>query len=252
MRANFLKTHINNWSIVVSFKFIGSTLLVSMLMFVSLISSSNAALVTVNNQSLNAYDLDYDLNASTFNEFYNYMGNIADNGTLLPFSSNTGLEVANQIVLMLIKQQEKYGLIGMISGRGGRGGSVTMDFFATDTLNMFIDDPDEYNNGGYYNSSEVKWRYFSNRSDGFVFSGLNSDTWSIDTTFSNFSSSIASDIQVLNFDAQNNPNAIIFGRDETLTFSKSLVTSQASINAPGALSLIFAGFIGLLVLKRRK
>lgn len=235
-----------------NFKYISSTLLISMLAFASVVSTSNAALITVNSQSVSAYDLDIDSNASTFDEFYNYMGDIADDGTFLPFSSNTGFEVQNQIVLMLIKQSENYGLIGMISGRGGKGGGVTMNFSASEALSTFIDDPDEYNNGGYYNSSEVKWRYFKNRSDGFVFSGLDSDSWTIDTVFSNFSSSLMADIQVLSFDKENNPSVMTFDRNELLTFTKSPEILSATISAPSAFGLFIASFGVLLIAKRRK
>ncbi len=208
----------------------------------SFVSTSNASILSVNGQSINAYDIQKDSGANNFSEFYNYLDSSTDNGVLLPYSSNTGFEIANQIVLMVAKNGNEYGLIGLLSGRGGAAGGALMSYTTTNPLNVFVDDPNEPQGGGYITNSEIKWKYFTNRGDGFIFSGLTTGYWKIDTAFSDFSSSLKSTISVLSFDENNAPVSLVFRRDDLLTFSQ--------INTPSSALLIMLAGFAVLRLKR--
>lgn len=234
---------------------IKSSFIIGLLSIVGVVSSASAALITVNEQSIQAYDIQNDRNASSFAEFYNYQGNIVDDGILLPYSSNTGFEIPNQIVMMLVKNETNFGLIGLISGRGGIGGGVTMNYQSSHLLSAFIDDPDEIKNGGHVTTSEVKWRYFKNRGDGFIFSGFNSSAWDIVTSFKDFSPNIKGGITVLSFDENNRATSLMFDRNDNLRFSSAnqILSVASVINAPGTVGLfLLTSFVFLLQLKRKK
>ena len=244
MSFYFNKAIFSNGVKVVKFKKISSSFITSLLLIVGLAASADAALITVNSQRINAYDIHKDSNASSFADFYNYQGNIAEGGSLLPFSSNTGLDIPNQIVMMVIKDRNNYGLIGLISGRGGIGGGVTMSYLASNPVSAFIDDPDEVKNGGYVNASEIKWVYFKDRGDGFIFSGFQAHDWSIVTLFKDFSPNIKGDINVLSFDEDNKATSLSLARDESILFR--------SVSAPSAIALFMLTSFVIVFQARRK
>ncbi|MEQ3659339.1 MAG: hypothetical protein ABNH21_10305 [Glaciecola sp.] len=210
--------------------------------------SSNAALITVNGQEVGVYDINANSSATGFVDFYNYEDDVNNTEGNLPYSSNTGFEVANEIIMMLTSfrdafGQQEFGLMAFISGASGAAGSLSVEHPGSAILNRFLDDPDEENNGGSFGDTFVNWNYSANRGDGLVLFGIFGEDWDVDLQFSNLSESMNDTVTVLSFDGATQLTSIVFDSDEALTFQ--------SVNAPATVLLFTIAGFAMLRIKRK-
>ncbi len=210
--------------------------------------SSNAALITVNGQEIGAYDINTNSSASGFVDFYNYESDENNTDGNLPYSSNTGFEVANEIIMMMTSfrdefGQQEFGLMAFISGASGAAGSLSVEHPGSAILNRFLDDPDEQNNFGSFGDTFINWNYSANRGDGLILYGLFGLDWNVELQFSNLSASINDSVTVLNFDGATQLDSFVFDAEEALRFQ--------SVNAPATVLLFVISGLALMRTKRK-
>lgn len=213
---------------------------ISLMMLAFSSFNSFAAMISWNGNSIEALDLNSSY--SSFQEFYDY-----DN--TFQWSSNTGLELVDTIVMFVAELNGEFGIFSTISSpTGGSQGSVTFNYGASAGSMLFIDDPDENVNG-----TDVNFIYGQNKSDGFIYSRLGDFNWTFAPSF--FNQSNIEGIRFVSFSGGEFANAQysdLISLDEVLVVSNEINSSSASqpINAPGTFCLLLLGILGLTA--RRK
>lgn len=167
---------------------------------------------------------------ANFETFYNY-----GNGNA--YSANTGLEVANEVVIFLGQLASgEYGIYTIFSDHGGHAGSATVDTTATTGNVVFTDDGSE---------TGLSFNWARNKTDGFIFGNIFGGNWSVDFDFSNISGLSA--LTVLSFDAAGNASTV-FTSTGGVPHSVNISSVQV-VNGPSIISLFAIG--ALFVAARR-
>lgn len=209
-----------------------------------LVSSFNvqAGFMSWNGNAIEALDLNGDF--ASFEEFYDY-------DSTFQWSSNTGLEEADTIVMFLAELGGELAIFSTISSpQGGSRGQVGFDYTATAGDMLFLDDPDES-----VNSAGINFKYGSDKSDGFIYSGLGDFDWSFVPSF--FNASNVDGIKFVSFnDGEFNSASYssLFSLDEPLVVSNVELSSgnvSNSVSAPGTVLLMLLGLTSLLVSRKR-
>mmetsp|Transcript_59403 Transcript_59403/g.189222 ORF Transcript_59403/g.189222 Transcript_59403/m.189222 type:complete len:230 (+) Transcript_59403:112-801(+) len=154
---------------------------------VGLVSTAAANFISFNGTQVSALDLNGQY--SSFQEFYGY-------NTRKPWSSNTGFELNDTVVMFLAELNGEYGLFATFSrsanGNGGGAGSLYASISSSSGSATFADDPDEINDPASnaaelaaLNGSGLNFRWNGDKTDGFIFSELNLPTWNVQTSFTN-------------------------------------------------------------------
>ncbi|WP_150140552.1 hypothetical protein [Candidatus Enterovibrio escicola] len=209
-----------------------------------LVSSFNAqaGFMSWNGNTIEALDLNGDF--TSFEEFYDY-----DNA--FQWSSNTGLEEADTIVMFLAELGGELAIFSTISSpQGGSKGQVGFDYTASAGSMLFLDDPDES-----VNSAGINFKYGSNKSDGFIYGGLGNFDWSFVPSF--FNASNVDGIKFVSFSDGEFSSASyssLFSLDEPLVVSNLQLGSgnvSNAVSAPGTILLMVLGFTSLLISRKR-
>jgi len=211
--------------------------------FISLFASSlsaQAGFLSWNGNSIEALDLNG--NYSSFEEFYDY-------NSSFKWSSNTGLEESDTIVMFVAELNNEYGIFSTISSPiGGSAGQLSFDFSATAGSMLFLDDPDES-----LDSSGVNFIYAANRSDGFIYGGLGDFDWSFIPTF--FNAQNIDGLKFISFDNGSVSSATYSGLlslDDSFELSnQQLPTASNTVSEPGTLLLLLLGCASLLARLRK-
>jgi hypothetical protein len=208
-----------------------SNLISVVVLFILTLSSANAALISANGVGINALDLNGTV--SSFEEFY-------DMGGSSPFSSNTGFEISNQIVLFVATLNNEYAIFNTISGAGGLAGTLQASVTGTDGNISFLDDPSEPVSG-----NTISWQYIADRGDGLIFSNFTSDLWSVNFDF--LQSSNVFGFNVLSFDVNGNDSVAL----NTQGIPSNLVITSSTIMPVGTPASLTLLGLGLLLISAR-
>lgn len=193
--------------------------------------SANASLLTFNGNTVNALDLNG--TSTSFEEFYNYSKS----------SSNTGLEVVNTVVMFIAELNDEYAIFTTANkyNAGGAIGKLAVDLTVTSGGVSFTDDPVEAS------GLSMMFNYAAKLSDGFIFSGMDTDfTYSQ----SMFSKKGLVGVQFVDF-ADGTLASASYSSVMAVTDSFTITGSSpaAVVSSPSALALIL---LGLAAIVRRK
>ena len=194
----------------------------SLVMAVSTYTS--AGIITSNGSAVNPLSL-----GESFEDFYNW-----GNGN--QYSSNTGLEVSNSVVAFMAEYQNDLALFMIFSGQNGAAGVANFDITGTEGGISYVDDP----NNDPVNGSNVKLRYAQGRTDGIIYSGLQSDVWSIDVVFNHLKN--INNLTFLTFDGQGTSSVLYTTSTVPEAFSVSSIDVSAVVSAPAISLLTLLGF----------
>ena len=211
-------------------KFLRACCLIAGSLGVSL--SANAALVSVNGSSVEALNLNSGY--ASFEDFYDYNSSNR-------FSSNTGLEVPNTLVMFVAELDNEFGIFGIVSDfSGGSAGALNLGVSGTSGNLTFVEDPSDT-----VTASEVSFEYGADRTDGFIYSAFSSDIWTVN--FDILESNGIAGIQFINFIVGELGNASyspLLGLDETIQIA-SATTPSSVVSAPSSFSLmVLLGLVG--------
>ena len=203
--------------------------------------SAQAGFLSWNGNSIEALNLNG--NYSSFEEFYDY-------NSSFKWSSNTGLEEVDTVVMFVAELNNEYGIFSTISSpTGGSAGQLSFDFSATAGSILFLDDPDES-----IDSSGVSFVYAANRSDGFIYGGLGDFDWSFIPTF--FNAQNIDGLKFISFDNGSVSSATyssLLSLDDSFVLSnQQLPTASNTVSEPGSLLLMLLGCASLLARLRKK
>lgn len=174
----------------------------------------------------------------SFDDFYGYSQNIIN-------SSNTGLEETNTGVFSITEFNGNFALIAtfgaFLSDGDKDGGSFDMNVVNNGLGSfLFIDDPDEIILQGA-NVTDISFKYFKNRTDGFIFDLGNG--FDIDLTF-NISNAVGLD----NLKMLNGGSEYILGNEFRISSLSSSVVEE--VPEPTSLVLLSLFLLGLVARKR--
>lgn len=208
------------------------------LFMAALSMNANAAFILNDNAAMPIYTSSID---ETFENFYGYSQNIIN-------SSNTGFEETNTGVFSITEFNGNFALIatfGAFLSNGDKdGGSFDMNVVNNGLGSfLFIDDPDEVISQGS-NETDISFKYFKNRTDGFIFDLGNG--FDIDLTF-NISNIVGLD----NLKLLNGGSEYVLDNEFTISsLNSSVVGVVEEIPEPTALALLSLFLFGLALRKR--
>tara|TARA_R110002153_G_scaffold83607_1_gene210067 strand:- start:1919 stop:2581 length:663 start_codon:yes stop_codon:yes gene_type:complete len=198
--------------------------------------SSNAALI-VNNSFL-ANDLEL---TESFEDFYDY-------GNLFKASSNTGFELNNTLVLMIVSFDGDFGLVGLMDKLDSTGGGMTIaltDDSTTQGAFTLYDDPKETGTTSG-NTITSKWNWGEGFTDGFVYTF--GDITDVDVTLDFTIKSGISDIVFYDFDGS---TQLINVTGPNLSLSNAVDPTLVSVSTPNSM-LITILALSLLLMRKFK
>lgn len=183
--------------------------------------TANAAIITVNGTTIEALDLNGSYTSVL--DFYDY-------NTVNRFTSNTGLEQSDSIVMFFAELNNEFSFFTLVSGPFGARGAATVNISGTEGTLSFVDDPADQ-----VGITQVVWSYDQRRGDGLIYSDLSDGSWALSVDFS----------QLTNIDSF-----------EVLTFSDGGLASVASVMSSNETDYTFTrvsepstlGFAGAILL----
>jgi hypothetical protein len=193
-------------------------------LLLSSINVANANLIKVNGQVVNALDLNGI--ATSFEDFYNYDAN----GKA---SANTGYESQGVVSIFLAELNNEIGIFTIAQGFKGAYG-LDMSVAGTEGDLSFVEEIAEQS------LNTASWTFWGAKTDGSIFSGLNSDSWSVDFDFSNM-------LQLTNYEV-----STFSGTTATVAVAGLLSerVTVAKIPEPVSLTLLGLGLLALAVHRR--
>lgn len=197
--------------------------------------TANASLISVNGTTVEALDLNGSY--SSFLDFYDY-------NTANRFTSNTGLEQSDSIVMFFAELNNEFGLFTLVSGPIGGRGSASLSIRGSDGSVSFVDDPDESSN------PLISWSYDRNRGDGLIYSGLTGDSWILGFEFSNLTNILG--LEFLTFEDGIFSEATSALSDNETSYT-AIYSSRAvtQVSEPSMLGLTGVFLIALSLLRRK-
>lgn len=195
-------------------------------------ATANAALIVNNSTSVSALSLSED-----FESFYDYGGNVKA-------GSNTGYEMSDSLVLLLVSYNGQYGLVGLMDTADGTSGGIQIDLTDTsDVMGAFTlyDDPKESGvTSG--NTTSSTWYWGNDFTDGFVYTF--GDISDIDVTL-DFTVK-AGISQIVFYDFTGTPQVLdVTGSSLTITGS---IVPDTTVSEP---NVMFLGLFSLLLVVAR-
>ncbi|MFT4804044.1 MAG: hypothetical protein ACI9YE_001242 [Psychroserpens sp.] len=211
-------------------------LVLTIILFTLSLSNAHATLLSANGTSVNALDLNNDV--SSFAEFYDYNGS-------LPWRSNTGFEIANEIVVFVATLNSEYAVFMTVGGSGSLAGSLQLDVTASDGNITLYDDPNEVLSG-----NTINWQYNAGGGDGFVFSNFTSNIWNVNLDF--LTAANVFGITFLSFDVDGNDSVALNTQDITsdLLIISSSSSSFVPVESPASVAMLGLGLL-FIALRRR-
>lgn len=199
--------------------------------------TANASMISVNGTSVEALDLNGSY--SSFLDFYDY-------NTVNVFTSNTGLEQSNTIVMFFAELNSEFSLFTLVSGPLGGSGKASVNVVGSDGAISFVDDAAESTS-----TSFVNWVYSGKKGDGLIYSGITDDFWSLDLEFAGLQNIKGLEFLSFTNGLLNNATAAISGNDTTYNVLGSPSSSAVQVSEPTTLALVGAMLL-ILSLVRRK
>ncbi|NVK56117.1 MAG: hypothetical protein HWE26_10900 [Alteromonadaceae bacterium] len=197
--------------------------------------SANAGLLTWNGNEIEALDLNGSY--ASFEEFFDY-------NNAKPYSSDTGFEQDDTVVLFIAELNNEYGVFGTISNYfSGSVGALTMAYSGTDGTMLFVDDPAEAAPGS------ISFTYGSGRSDGFLYGDLFDTEWDFTLDFS--SPTNIDGVQFVSFDGGDLSGAeysALSSINDQYIISNDVSGNNSDglpINAPGTLVMLSMSLVFL-------
>lgn len=206
------------------------------------INSANATLIVNNTYEVEALELTED-----FESFY-----ARSEGNL--YSSNTGLEILDSIVLFFAEYQGVTSLFGLLDLGTANSSKAELDLTIDDNSSaggalIFLDDFDQevaIASGPNELFVNFVWGKDPSRNDGFIYGIEDEGSFDIDLLFE-FINGTPSDVVFLSFDDESNPAAISLN-----DFNGVNVKSGAtSVSAPGSSGVILLALIFLVARRFR-
>lgn len=197
--------------------------------------SANASIISVNGTEVEALDLNGSY--KSFLDFYDY-------NTVNRFTSNTGLEQADSIVMFFAELNNEFSFFTLVSGPLGGRGAATADISGTEGTLSFVDDPADQT------GNQVNWTYDQRRGDGLIYSGLSNGSWLLNTSFSQLTN--IDSFEVLTFSGGDFANATsaLSGNDTEYTAISS-GSSIVQVSEPSTLAFVGALLLSVSLIRRR-
>jgi hypothetical protein len=200
------------------------------LVLIAFSMNANASFILNGNPALSINTISIN---ESFDDFYGYSQNIIN-------SSNTGLEETNTGVFSITQFNGNFALIAtfgaFLSDGDKDGGSFDMNVVNNGLGSfLFIDDPDEIILLGS-NVTDISFKYFKNRTDGFIFDLGNG--FDIDLTFNISNTAGLDNLKMLN------------GGSEYVLGNEFRISSLREVPEPTSLVLLSLFLLGLVVRKR--
>ncbi len=199
---------------------------------VSVFNHANASAIKLNGSiELGALTLD-----TSFTDFYGYGSNTV-------YSSNTGYEKNNALVMFFAQYEENLALF-VLADSANSWGAGNADFTINNLANfgdiIFKDDPSEVNitNG-------VSWKWASKRNDGLIFQLKDPENFNLDIALTNVSG-LDQGYQFLSFDE--NQNVTTHKYEHWQTGGKFNV---AAIPEPTTIAILALALFGLAAARRK-
>lgn len=195
--------------------------------------AANATIITVNGVDVEALDLSGSY--SSFEDFYSYNDANA-------FSSDTGLEKANTIVMYFAELNGELALFTTVSGTGGKSGTSTIDINGSAGSLTFVDDNPEF-----VSSNNIIWNYGGGAGDGLIYSDLGtSGGWSLDLSFTDL-------VNITGLDFLTFVDGLYSGVTEAISSTNTVYSvTTTSVDEPLSLSLLSLFLVGLTLTKRKR
>lgn len=224
--------------------------ILSMMLLISLSSitpAANASFIVNGNTGIESISLN-----QSFESFY-------DRGGSADFSSNTGFEKNDSIVLMIAEYLGDYALIGLVDSNISYGdeteGRVDLslsDFSPLIGSLLFVDDPIEdvtFNSTGF----NASFRWTDDYNDGFIYQLGDEMAVTIDIFLDNFTGITSTrfidfsnnSVSVLDLGSPSSTNEILIRND------LSLNNNVVEASAPASLLLLALSLFGICLLRRR-
>ena len=199
-------------------RLIKTHIILPLLTLVLFSTGANARFILNNNTSVDALVI-----SESFVDFYNRGGSVA-------YSSQTGFEKNNNLVLFLAQYLGNFALIGLVDGTSdvgdNTGGSLTLGMNDSSTFSgmfSFIDDPSESRNVGG-RDSQIFFEWQDERNDGFIYTIDNTGNVSLNVVLQSFIG--ITGVTFINF--ENNDSSEIEFSDLNRQFTISSPTAVAS------------------------
>jgi hypothetical protein len=198
--------------------------------------SASASIISVNGTEVEALDLNGSY--SSFLDFYDY-------NTVNRFTSNTGLEQSDSIVMFFAELNSELSLFTLVSGPLGGNGKASVSFSGSDGAISFVDDAAEFTS-----TSSVNWEYSSKKGDGLIYSGITDALWSLDFDFTGLEN--VKGLEFLSFTDGlfDNATAAISGNDTTYSVL-GISNSSVQVSEPTSLAMFGALLLGLSLTRRK-
>ena len=194
---------------------------------------ASATVISVNGASVEALDLNGSY--TSFEDFYGF-------NTGVRFSSNTGLEVADRIVMFFAELDNELAFYTLVSGSGGKSGAASLAISGTQGGISFVDDANER-----VSASEVIWQYNNNRGDGLIYSGLAaSGGWQLSMMFSDLIRNEGLDLLSFSGGQLSGQNLAISGVETEFE------ARATTIPEPAGLTLFMSMCCAMVVLRRKQ
>ncbi|MDP5030970.1 hypothetical protein [Paraglaciecola sp.] len=206
--------------------------------------SSHAGLLTFNGAEVSALNLTG--HYSSFAEFYDY-------NSSKRWSSNTGLEQNDTVILFTAELNDEFAIFATISKFGtGKAGGLFVSYVGSAGAMLFTNDPDDL-----VSPSGISYNYFKRRNDGFIYGDLDDSLWTFDLSLSEARN--LSGVRYISFADGTLGNAsaselLAIGTGFSITHTSANIVPDAKatvVDAPASLAISVLA-LSLMCMSRRK
>jgi hypothetical protein len=197
-----------------------------------IVLNSYATIIKVNGNDVDVLDLNA-TGVISFQQFYN--------------GGNTGYTASNTVVMLLAELGGEIALITTANKNGeGVFGKLNLLFSGTEGGMSFVDEASEQT------GNEINWIWGAGYVDGAIYSGLTSDTWSLDFDFE-AKNGINAFSFLTEFDGSGVATDSISGTFPNASFNIFSIANNPSsiVSAPAPASISLLGIALILLTSRR-